>query len=127
MHGFTEADCIIIELFAGTGGVTAAFKRLGFQNSIAVDKVRQSGTLVNLITLDLTSHNDQQAVLQWIRHPAVAGVFLAPPCGTASAARAIHVPGENPPQPLRSLEQPDGSFKGAFWTLKFHSLCTCWM
>ena len=58
--------------------------------------------------LDLTKHEDQQAVFRWLRHPAVRGVFLAPPCGTASAARHIDIPGENPPKPLRSMEEPDG-------------------
>jgi hypothetical protein len=38
----------------------------------------------------------------------VKGVFVAPPCGTASAARNIDIPGEDPPKPLRSFEQPDG-------------------
>ena len=35
-------------------------------------------------------------------------VFLAPPCGTASAGRSIELPGENAPRPLRSFEEPDG-------------------
>ena len=33
---------------------------------------------------------------------------MAPPCGTASAAREIKIPGMNPPKPLRTLEEPDG-------------------
>ena len=77
-------------------------------NSIAVDKMRAPGALVQIVPLDLTKHEDQQAVLQWIRHEAVKGVFLAPPCGTASAAREIKIPGMNPPKPLRTLEEPDG-------------------
>ena len=34
--------------------------------------------------------------------------FLAPPCGTASAARHIDILGENPPKPPRSREGHDG-------------------
>ena len=103
-----------MELFAGSGGVTACFKRHGFSNSIAVEKTRSSGSLVSIIPVDLTKWEEQQAVLNWVRHPAVKGVFLAPPCGTASAARAINIPGEDPPKPLRTLEEHDGisSLKG---------------
>ena len=101
-------DTILIEIFAGTGGVTACFKRHGFTNSVAVDKLKPAGALTSIIPLDLTRDEDQNAVFQWLQHPAVKGVFLAPPCGTASAARNIDIPGENPPQPLRSLEEPDG-------------------
>ena len=97
-----------MELFAGTGGVTAGFKRHGFTNSIAVDKVRSQGSLVRVVQLDLTSYEQQRTVLQWIRHPAVRGVFLAPPCGTASAARQIKIPKEHAPEPLRTLDEPDG-------------------
>lgn len=88
--------------------MTACFKQCGFVNSIAVDKTRAHGALVSIVPLDLTKHEDQQAVIQWIKHPAIKGVFLAPPCGTASAAREIRIPGMNPPQPLRTLEEPDG-------------------
>ena len=58
--------------------------------------------------MDLTKPEDQSAVMSWIRHPAVKGVFLAPPCGTASAARQIELPGESAPRPLRTLDEPDG-------------------
>ena len=88
--------------------MTACFKQCGFVNSIAVDKTRTPGALVAIVPLDLTKHEDQQAVLQWIKHPAVKGVFMAPPCGTASAARQTKIPGMNPPKPLRTLEEPDG-------------------
>ena len=98
-------DTIILEIFAGTGGVTASFKRRGFSNSVAVDKVKTTGALTSIIPLDLTKDEDQQAVFNWIRiqHPAVKGAFLAPPCGTASQARNSDIPGEDPPKPLRSF------------------------
>ena len=47
-------------------------------------------------------------MISWIKHPAVKGVFLAPPCGTASAARQIELPDDEAPKPLRSLDEPDG-------------------
>ena len=101
-------DIIVIELFCGTAGVTACFKRYGFGNAMAVDKTKHPGLLAGVISLDLTSTADQQLVLEWLEHPAVKAVFIAPPCGTASAARAIDLPGENAPRPLRTLDEPDG-------------------
>eukprot|EP00435_Cladocopium_sp_Y103_P070794 s702_g36.t1 len=92
----------------GTAGVTAAFKRLGFENSVAVDKTRSRGALASIIQLDLTKPEDQLAVLSWVKHPAIKGVFLAPPCGTASTARQIELPGESAPKPLRTLDEPNG-------------------
>eukprot|EP00435_Cladocopium_sp_Y103_P043234 s526_g12.t1 len=58
--------------------------------------------------MDLTKVEDQLAVKAWIKHPAVKGVFLAPPCGTASTARQIELPGEDAPKPLRTLDEPNG-------------------
>ena len=63
---------------------------------------------MSIIQLDLTKYEEQQTVFQWIRHPAVKGVFLAPPCGTASAATQSKIPQEHAPMPLRTLEEPDG-------------------
>ena len=64
--------------------------------------------LAGVISLDLTSLADQILVLQWLEHPSVHAVFLAPPCGTASAARFIELPNEKAPRPLRTPEEPDG-------------------
>ena len=61
--------------------------------------------------MDLTKEEDQKAVLYWLAHPAVKGVFVAPPCGTASAARNIAIQGANAPRPLRSLDEPDGRLR----------------
>ena len=75
---------------------------------MAVDKSKTAGALTSIVPLDLTKDEDQNAVFSWLRRPALRGVFLAPPCGTASAARSIDIPGEDPPKPLRSMEEPDG-------------------
>ena len=108
MSGLTAGDIIVIEIFCGTAGVTASFKRHGFSNAIAVAKTKQAGMLAGVISLDLTSLADQILVLQWLEHPSVHAVFLAPPCGTASAARFIELPNEKAPRPLRTPEEPDG-------------------
>ena len=108
LSSFTADDIIIIEIFCGTAGVTASFKRHGFSNAMAVDKTKQAGMLAGGISLDLTSLADQILVFQWLEHPSVHAVFLAPPCGTASAARFIELPNEKAPRPLRTPEEPDG-------------------
>ena len=74
-----------------------------------MDKHRPQKPLASILLLDLTQGDQQEIVLRWIRNPATKAVFLAPPCGTASAARNI-VLDDEPwlPQPLRSNEDPDG-------------------
>ena len=52
LSSFTADDIIIIEIFCGTAGVTASFKRHGFSNAIAVDKMKQAGMLAGVISLD---------------------------------------------------------------------------
>lgn len=96
LDGFTASDGIVLEIFAGTGGVSACFKRHGFTNSVS----RGQNTfcwffIVSIIPLDLTKLEDQQAVLDWIQHPAVKAVYVVPPCGTASAARNIDIPAKS--------------------------------
>ena len=95
-------------MFCGTAGLSAAFKRLGF-DVLAVDKTVAKSPKVTVTKLDLTQYTNQLLVLDWIRLPQVKAVFVAPPCGTASQARNIQnesIP--DLPQPLRSFEQPDG-------------------
>ena len=99
----------MLELFCGTAGVTASFKRCGFKNCLAVDKIRPARPLASILQLDLADTNHQEIVMSWLRHPDTCAVFLGPPCGAASAARSIQLQGEsNLPQPLRSMEAPDG-------------------
>ena len=74
-----------------------------------MDKVRPKQPLASIIPLDLTKDEDKELVFGWIKQPSVRGVFLAPPCGTASAARNIELEDvPNAPKPLRSFEHPDG-------------------
>ena len=100
---------VLLELCCGTAGVTAAFRKVGLNNCIAIDKIRHKGALAAVVKLDLTDKQHQLLVLRWIRHDAIAGIFWAPPCGTASAARSIPIPDDpEAPQPLRSEFEPDG-------------------
>lgn len=100
---------VLLELCCGTAGVTATFRKMGLNNCIAIDKIRQRGALSAVVKLDLTERQNQLLVLRWIEHDAIAGIFWAPPCGTASAAREIPIPDDpEAPKPLRSQSEPDG-------------------
>ena len=104
---FSPTEPVIIELFAGTGRVTACLKALGLNQSCGIDRIRCSN-LTTLYTVDLSNARGQQLVLQWLRHPLVRGFFAAPPCGTCSLARMIPLPIRRGPKPLRSRKFPEG-------------------
>ena len=71
-----------MELFCGTAGLTAAFKRIGFNSAVAVDKISPKFSHASVVTLDLSKTEHQLLVLDWIRHDRTVAVFMAPPCGT---------------------------------------------
>ena len=76
---------------------------------IAVDQIIPKSPKVMVTKLDLTQFATQQLIVEWIRMQQVKTVFCARPCGTASLASTIHLEGfSDLPQPLRTLEQPDG-------------------
>ena len=102
---------LVLELCCGTAGLTASFKRCGLANCIAVDKLKCRGAKASVTQLDLTKVSVQKMIIQWLHHPFVVGLFWAPPCGMASAARQIELPDEPGPKPLRSVLEPDG-FEG---------------
>lgn len=77
-HKVTISSCaepVILELFCGSAGVTAACKRLGWHSCVAVDKIVLKNTLAHVIQLDLTNPSHQSVVHSWIRKPEVVGVF----------------------------------------------------
>ena len=99
---------MVLELFCGTAGLSASCKRLGL-DVVSVDKSKPKAPKALVTKLDLTLISNQLLVLSWIRNPKVKAVFLAPPCGTASAARNIQRDDDpSLPKPLRSKEFPDG-------------------
>ena len=108
-HSLAKDTMIILELFCGTAGLTASFRRHGFTSAIAIDKVKCKFPHASVIQIDLADPNGQLLVKQWLTQGNVVAVFLAPPCGTSSLARNIPVPGNpNAPVPLRSIWEPDG-------------------
>ena len=113
-NGFTitpRARPFVVEVFAGSGRLTRAFRSLGC-DAWAIDW--KGGRLARetpaFLTLDLTIPADQKFCFRLFEHPLIAFVHFAPPWGTCSRAREIRlrdVPGGGPP-PLRSEEHPLG-------------------
>ena len=59
--------------------------------------------------VDLTTKRGRDLLASWLKNPRVVGVFLAPPCGTASRARSIKLKRKrNAPEPLRDDDNPNG-------------------
>ena len=106
-------NLICIEIFSGSGRLTAAIRKLGMR-AVAVDRSAQR-TKGPVTILDLTKPDDLRYLLNFIESEKdnIMLVHLAPPCGTASAARnrrhkRLEEAGFDLPVPLRSKEFPMG-------------------
>ena len=104
---------LVIEVFAGTAVLSSACMHFGFR-TLAVDRASKQSRFP-IQTMDLTQEHDLNMLLDIIRQERaeIALVHLAPPCGTASAARSIPAPqldrvGFRAPRPLRSVQYPMG-------------------
>ena len=103
---------VVIELFAGSGRVTAALKALGVRSAFGVDHKKLS-TVAPIMIADLTTKAGQSLFMTWMNTPSLAGIFAAPPCGTCSLARNIKIRNSRGiliqgPPPLRSHLFPEG-------------------
>ena len=103
-----------LELFAGSGKLTATFIKKGIKCT-AVDNLRNKArSLVPCLRLDLTLPGDQNLIITMLYSGTVRFVWLAPPCGTASRARERPLPAGtsqhiiNRSKPLRSNDEPMG-------------------
>ena len=125
VSGGPLCDLTFIEIFCGAGGLCAAVRKSGLTHSKGVDHKAVDGLLCPLITIDLATTSGQALLFRILGQPSVVALHLAPPCGTASAARSIPVPGRKAPQPLRSHTSPDG-LEGLIGTsLKRVSVANC--
>ena len=101
-----------LEICAGSGGLSLAFWKRGFEATGIDWQGNRHATKIPLILRDLTDPAQQEEVEQ-IRE-GVDAVHMAPPCGTASEARNILVSEEDKangapePKPLRSKDKPMG-------------------
>lgn len=106
-------NLICIEIFSGSGRLTAAIRKIGIR-AVAIDRSSQR-TTGPVTLLDLTESSDLQYLLNFIETEKenILLIHMAPPCGTASAARNrrhkhLEEAGFVLPVPLRSQEHPMG-------------------
>ena len=102
---------MVVEIFAGTARLSRAFAKRDFRVSSVDHTTKRSTGLITI--LDLTKDEDLTFLLDFLQAElnVLVYIHLAPPCGTASAARGIPVPGcpeDMQPKPLRTKEFPDG-------------------
>ena len=111
---FSAREPFLLELFCGTAGVSAQFKKAGGKAMGIDHHLNRSRLKAAAVKLDLTQSWVQNMVVQEIASGRIDGVFLAPPCGTSSRARCIPIKkklkkkGAPEPRPLRSSFHPDG-------------------
>ena len=101
------SSVLFLEIFSGAGGLTCCIRKLGFQG-IGIDFEVSKACKSPIIRLDLTSSHGQTLLFEILARNNIAGVHLAPPCGTSSRAREIKLRHRPCPKPLRSDSWPDG-------------------
>ena len=104
---------MVVEIFAGTGRVTAALKTLGMVGAFGTDHKRHKKAMSPIVLADLTTAAGVELLMQWLSNPYIVGIFLAPPCGTSGRARSIPLKRKRPgdpvaPRPLRTDRHPNG-------------------
>ncbi len=102
---------MVIEISCGTSRVTACLKQYGLASNFGVDYIRSKQAASQVILADLCDPQGIALLHQWLAHDYVVGVFLAPPCGSASRARQIPLRGRSGghggPRPLRDDDHPN--------------------
>ena len=99
---------LVIEICAGTAMLSRCFQEVGF-DVMAVDHTHNRfHPLAHICNLDLTLKSSWEFLHYVVRNFNVCFVHAAPPCGTCSRAREIHLGGSKQPRPLRSSEFPHG-------------------
>ena len=84
VSGKSCKDLVFIEIFAGSAGLCRALKQCGYSQSLAVDKVASPLARAPIITLVLCQPGSLAILMDLTARDCVAGIHLAPPCGTSS-------------------------------------------
>ena len=100
-----------VEVFAGSGRLTAQLRINGLRDSVAVDHIIPKFCPCPMVKLNLMDDSDTILLFEMISSPFCIFVHVAPPCGTASRARLIQRRPDDPP-PCRSDDFPDGFTSG---------------
>ena len=105
VKGKSSQSLICVEIFSGTGRLTASLRRFGFDSSFGVDCL-SGKSVAPMIVLDLLTEQGQKHLWEVLSEPHLVFVHLAPPCGTSSRARLRQWKGA--PPILRTDASPDG-------------------
>ena len=97
---------MVIEIFCGTSRVTACLKQYGLASSSGIDYIRSKQAAAQVVIADLCDPQGIALLHQWLAHEYVVGIFLAPPCGSASLRGRKGV--RSGPRPLRDDDHPNG-------------------
>ena len=97
-----------IEVFAGSGRLTASLKAIGLKDSFGVDSTIPSHLKSPILQLNLLKADHLTMLQDMIASPNCVYIHFAPPCGTASRARLIQRKGRKNPPIVRTDEFPDG-------------------
>ena len=108
LQGKCISDLVFLEVFAGTGRLTASVRRLGMSQSVGIDHIIHKQVRAPMVKLDLTKASDFSLLMSVLDDEDVAWVHCAPPCGAASRARDIRRKDGFDPPAARSDAQPDG-------------------
>ena len=82
-------------------------------SAFGTDHVRSKHASAQVVVADLTTDAGVSLLMSWLQNEHIVGLFVAPPCGSASRARSIPLkrkkPGDPPaPRPLRDDSHPNG-------------------
>ena len=97
-----------IEIFAGTGRLTASLRALGLRDSFGIDSTLPSHLRSPIIKYDLLRPDHVALVKDLIASDQCVFVHFAPPCGTSSRARLIQRRGRFNPPIARTDQFPNG-------------------
>ena len=101
-------DLFCIEIFAGTGRLTAAIKALGLRNNFGVDLKLPPKFRSPIVKYDLLNSEHAAIVKSLIAQPECIFIHYAPSCGTSSRARLIQRRERSNPPILRTDAHPNG-------------------
>ncbi|CAE8640523.1 unnamed protein product [Polarella glacialis] len=94
-------------LGAGSAGLTAQLRRVGFVATAFDHSRNRHCARVPVVSLDLTLPRAQDLIFDLVKSGRVVYIHVAPPCGTATKARERPVPAAQQ-RPLRSALHPGG-------------------
>ena len=110
----TKRKLVFIELCAGSARLSATFRHFKAHVHPIDSNRNRHKTFVTVFDFDLTQANAWLLLVELMEEIDPDYIHIAPPCGTASAARNRPLPdylvkqGVPTPMPLRSFEFPEG-------------------